>query len=379
MADGVRAAALKSETAGGTVVGKLIAGRYRIESVVDEGGETVLYAARHEALGKRVALKMLNGGAGRSKEAAESFLARAKLAASLTGPHVNRISDFGQSSEGTYVVMDWLEGQALSALLVGEESFPLEEVLRVMEQVGRALAAAHGRGVVHGKLEARRLFRVRQGEEDVIKILGFGESADPEGERVRADVRALGGLLLEMASRAQFDGVTTFAVRRQREPELDAAIGQKVRKLPAALQAVVVKALALETSKGYRRVEDLCGDLGRFGVGEIPDALLEMIASGSWALIPEEKSTVAAVESAAARIEAPKPPPRAPRTPVRAPVKAKPKASHRQTALLGVLIAFGLVAGWVVSGWLAKPEEVAISVKNTQAVPRDFRSFGPDE
>ena len=59
MADGVHVPAVKSEAAGRPMVGKLIAGRYRIEAVVDEGGEAVLYAARHEALGKRVALPSL--------------------------------------------------------------------------------------------------------------------------------------------------------------------------------------------------------------------------------------------------------------------------------------------------------------------------------
>jgi hypothetical protein len=68
------------------------------------------------------------------------------------------------------------------------------------------------------------MFRVRQGDEDRIKVLGFGEPADASGDRVRADIRSLGEILLELAGRARFDGVTTFAVRRQREAELDPAL-----------------------------------------------------------------------------------------------------------------------------------------------------------
>jgi hypothetical protein len=366
---------LTNETAAKAFVGKIIAGRYRIDAVVDEGGVAVVYEARHEALGKRVALKLLHAAPDRPKEAAEQFLARAKLAASLTGPQVNRISDFGQSSEGSYVVMDWLDGEPLSVWAARSDSLGLDDVLPVVRQVAQALTAAHARGVVHGSIDMRRLFRVQQGEEDRIKVLGFGERADAQGERARADIRALGEVLLDLASRARFDGVTTFAVRRQREAELDPALGQKVRKLPAALQAIVVKALALESTKAYRIVDDLAADLERFRTGEIPDALLEMIASGSWALIPEQAGATAAVKRATARREAPKPIP----APARPPPSVTLKPSHRHAALVAALIVGGLVAGWFVSGLLAPSEETTITAGNARVVPTDFRPLGPDE
>lgn len=367
---------MTKEVAAEGVAGTTIAGRYRIEAVVDEAGEAFVYQARHEALGKRVALKLLPAGAGGSKDAADRFLARAKLAASLSGPHVNRITDFGQSPEGTYVVMDWVDGEPLSDWMVESESLPLEQVLDILHQVASALAAAHARNVVHGDLVPRRVLLVRQGDDRRVKVLGFGERADPAEERMRADVRALGGLLLELASRARFDGVTTFAVRRQREHELAAEIGPKVRKLPAALQAIVVKALALETTKSYRHAEDVSRDLERFRTGEIPDALLEMIASGSWALIPEEKSTsTAATRPEISRAEAPKPALPQPRRAAR----ANRKAEHRRAALLAILIVGGLAAGWFVSGLFVPAEETVLTAGTARVVPTDFRPYGPDE
>ena len=376
MDHGRRGQAATKELAAESGAGTTIAGRYRIEAVVDEGGEAFVYQARHEALGKRVALKLLPAGAGGSQDAADRFLARAKLAASLSGPHVNRITDFGQSPEGTYVVMDWVDGEPLSAWMAESESLPLDQVLDVLHQVASALAAAHARNVVHGDLVPRRVLLVRQGDDRRVKVLGFGERADPAEERMRDDVRALGGLLLELASRARYDGVTTFAVRRQREHELAAEIGPKVRKLPAALQAIVVKALALETTKSYRHAEDVSRDLERFRTGEIPDALLEMIASGSWALIPEEKKTPAtATRPAVLRAEAPKPPLPQPRRAAR----ANRKAEHRRAALLALLIAGGLAAGWFVSGLFAPPEKTSLTAGTGRVVPTDFRPYGPDE
>ncbi|HMI85220.1 MAG TPA: protein kinase [Polyangiaceae bacterium] len=359
-------------------VGKTIAGRYHIDALVDEGGAAVVYEARHETLGKRVALKLLPAGPDKTKAMAEQFLARAKLAASLTGPYVNRISDFGQSAEGSYVVMDWLEGEPLAVWVARTESLVLDEVLPMVRQVAQALAAAHARGVVHGDLEMRRLLRVRQGDEDRIKVLGFGERADAQGDRARADIRALGEVLLELASRARFDGVTTFAVRRQREAELDADVGQRVQKLPAALQAIVVKALALETAKAYGRVEDLSDDLERFRTGEIPDALLEMIASGSWALIPQKTGALEAVERAVAARRVPVKVVAAP-APVRPARRIAPLVRHRQTALVGALVAGGLLAGWFVSGLFAPSEDTAIVGGTARVAPTDSRSFGPDE
>lgn len=382
MVDGLGDPKLVSQAGENAAVGKTIAGRYRIDAVADEGGEAVVYAARHDALGKRVALKLLHAGPARSKAVADRFLSRAKLAASLGGPHVNRIADFGESPDGSFVVMDWLEGETLAAVLEKSESMSLDDALDIAMQVGSALSAAHAKGVVHGGLAPKRVFCVRQAEERRIKVLGFGERADDEGNGVRADVRGFGELLLDLVSRARFDAVTTFAVRRQREPELTHDLGQKVRKLPAALQAVVVKSLALETAKTYRKVEDATSDLERFRTGEIPDALLEMIASGSWALIPEESKSAAKVEQAvAARREA------APRTgttktlpkPKAAP-KAPPPDGRRQAAIVAVLVVLGLVAGWVTSGFYAPDDAVVTSAAMpAPSTPKELRAFGPDE
>jgi serine/threonine-protein kinase len=375
------------ELAAPRIAGTTIAGRYRVEAVIDEGGDAVLYQARHEALGKRVALKVLHAAAGQSKDAAARFLARAKLAASLKGPYVNRIADFGQWSEGSYIVMDWVDGEPLSAWMSQSETRPLDEVVDVVHQMAGALAAAHACDVVHGSLEPRRVLVVRQGDERCVKVLGFGERADAGGEGIRADVRALGGLLLELASRARFDGVTTFAVRRQREHELTPDIGPKVRKLPAALQAIVVKALALETTKVYRTAQDVSDDLERLRTGEIPDALLEMIASGSWALIPEERPAANEVRrvtgaranvpgATASRDAMPKVPPLPHRTTPRGVLRAE----HRRAAVLVGLIAAGLAAGWVVSGVMApKEESAAVAAGTARTAPTDFRPFGPDE
>ena len=366
---------LTNETAAKAFVGKTVAGRYRINAVVDEGGAAVVYDARHEALNKRVALKLLPADPNRSRDAGEHFLARAKLAASLTGPHVNRITDFGQSAEGSYVVMDWLDGEPLSVWVARTDSLGRDDVLPMVRQVAQTLAAAHGRGVAHGSLQMTRLLRVRQGDEDRIKVLGFGEPVDAEGERVRADIHALGEVLLELASRARFDGVMTFAVRRQREAELSPDVGQKVQKLPAVLQAIVVKALALETAKAYQRAQDLSDDLERFRTGEIPDALLEMIASGSWALIPDQGGAAALVErAAAARRLGPKLP-----AAVRPPPRITLTTRHRRAALITALIVAGLVAGWFSSGLFTPSEATTIAAGNVRVDPSDIRPFGPDE
>src|ERR1700687_1545846 len=114
----VKLARTRSRAQRGPQPGEVIAGKYRIERVIGEGGMGTVYAAHHQLLDQRVALKLLFDEAGEDKEAAARFLLEARAAARLQSEHVTRVMDIDTLDSGLpFIVMEYLEGADLSALL----------------------------------------------------------------------------------------------------------------------------------------------------------------------------------------------------------------------------------------------------------------------
>lgn len=143
-------------------VGDRLLDKYRIERLVGQGGAGVVYAAHHEALDQRVALKLLL--AEPESEAAIRFVNEAKLAARITSEHVCRVMDVGTLPTGVpYIAMEYLEGRDLDAVLaVGAVSVDLvcEYVLQALD----AIAQAHAQGIVHRDLKPSNLYLAARAE-----------------------------------------------------------------------------------------------------------------------------------------------------------------------------------------------------------------------
>ena len=160
-------------------VGALIAGKYRIEGSLGAGGMGVVLAARHEAIGQPVAIKLLVVGDEEYRaEASVRLLREARAVASLRGEHVVRVFDVGELSNGTpFIVMERLDGHDLSAILrrVGPLSIPI--ALALIVQACHAVAEAHRAGIVHRDLKPSNLFVVRRSDGSAwLKVLDFGIS-----------------------------------------------------------------------------------------------------------------------------------------------------------------------------------------------------------
>jgi tRNA A-37 threonylcarbamoyl transferase component Bud32 len=129
-------------------VGTEVAG-YRVEAFISRGGMAVVYRAHDRRLGRRVALKLLAPELSQDERFQQRFLRESRLAASLDHPNIIPIYEAGESRGLLYIVMRYVEGSDLQAVLDQDGPLPLPRLASILSQVGAALDAAHARGLVH--------------------------------------------------------------------------------------------------------------------------------------------------------------------------------------------------------------------------------------
>jgi serine/threonine-protein kinase len=157
--------------------GTVIAGKYRIESMIGKGGMGSVWAATHLGLGQRVAVKLIAKRYAGSREARQRFDLEAKAAAQLRSRFVVQVYDNGETEDGTpYIVMELLLGESLDQRIQRQGPVPLDAALRIIGQVGRALSRAHSLGIVHRDLKPENIFMTRTEDDDaeIAKVLDFG-------------------------------------------------------------------------------------------------------------------------------------------------------------------------------------------------------------
>ncbi|MCC6643997.1 MAG: serine/threonine protein kinase [Polyangiaceae bacterium] len=298
-------------------IGVTIDGRYKIESILGEGGMGVVYAGRHKVINKRVAIKVLRADMSRDSEMTERFLQEARAASSIGHPHIIDVSDFGVLPDGSaYFIMEFLEGRSLSDLLKAERPLPTERLIRIARQMADALGAAHAQGIVHRDLKPDNVFLVTRGsEKDYVKILDFGiakvatssntkltragtvfgtphymspEQAAGAPVDHRTDLYALGVILYELAAgQVPFDADNYMGILTQHMYKAPVPIRAIVPPIgadvPPGLEAIVLKLLSKKVEQRYESMAELVEELDTFEKGGMPRAVSEMIArSGSF-------------------------------------------------------------------------------------------------
>ncbi len=158
--------------------GDLIAGKYRVERLLGKGGMGAVFAAQHELLQQRVAVKLLLTEIAGGQEAVSRFLNEARAAARIQNENVARVMDVGTQENGLpYIVMEYLEGLDLSQVLEPRGPVSVADAADYILQALEAIAQAHVLGIVHRDLKPANLFLARRQDQSVmVKVLDFGIS-----------------------------------------------------------------------------------------------------------------------------------------------------------------------------------------------------------
>jgi serine/threonine protein kinase len=284
--------------------GALLAGKYRIEGVLGEGGIAVIWLATHLDLELPVAIKVVRSEYAMDEEVVARMLFEARTAAHLRSDHIVRVLDVGRlEADGgrdvgaPYIVMERLEGQDLGAYLSENGRLPVVLAVDCILQVCEALAEAHGAGLIHRDLKPENLFLAKAPEGSTrVKVLDFGISKDvrpdngrkvltnpsftlgspeymaPEQMRAardvdaRVDIWSLGAIAFELIS-----GVSPFEADSM--PAVCARVLEheppRLRKLlpdvPRALEDAVARCLCKDKNRRYADVAALAKALAPWG------------------------------------------------------------------------------------------------------------------
>jgi eukaryotic-like serine/threonine-protein kinase len=158
--------------------GDILAGKYRVERLLGTGSMGVVVAAVHVELGQRVAVKFMRSAGHVDADARERFLREARAAVRLRSQHVARVLDVGTLDGGApYIVMEFLEGRDLAALLKDDGPLALADAVEYVLQTCEAVGEAHAAGIVHRDLKPANLFVTQDvSGSPCIKVLDFGIS-----------------------------------------------------------------------------------------------------------------------------------------------------------------------------------------------------------
>jgi serine/threonine protein kinase len=260
---------------------------YEILEELGRGGMGVVYKARQVRRNRVVALKMvLSGGHGTSEERVR-FLAEAEAVAAVKHPGIVGVFDFGTSEGLPFFSMELCEGGSLAGTLAGGPLLP-REAARLVEQVARAVQAAHEQGIVHRDLKPGNVLLDERGQPRVTDfglakrvecggltatgaVLGTPSYMAPEQVRASkdvgslADVHALGAILYDcLTGRPPFKAATTYDTLLQVVNDEPAPPRRLNPQVPRDLETICLKCLEKLPARRYASASDLADDLRRF-------------------------------------------------------------------------------------------------------------------
>lgn len=277
----------------GSLIGSIIADRYRILSRVGEGGMGQVYMAEHIKMKRKSAIKVMRPALVDDHEALQRFTREAENASKLSHPNVASIFDFGETADGlVYLAMEFIDGESLHATLEREKALHPLVAADIIGQAADALQAAHDIDILHRDLKPDNLMLTKRPDGTwLVKLVDFGiaRTMDSKATRVTRTGFAVGtpeymspeqlaGDVLDARSDAYALALVAFVALTGEEAFSDASgkdslilrLTSRPRRLaevrtdidwPVTLQSVFDRALAPDAADRFPRIADFADEL----------------------------------------------------------------------------------------------------------------------
>ena len=369
-----------TRTASG-LIGTVLSGRYRLESKLGSGGMSTVYLARDETLERSIAVKVMHGEISDQPDQIERFRREARSVAQVSHPNVVAVIDAGEDGGHPYIVFEYVEGETLKQRIDRLGRLPVDEAAAYGIEIGRGLAAAHARMLVHRDVKPQNVLINMAGRAKVTdfgiarqleeaghtatgRVLGTTDYVAPEqamGQPVdqRSDIYSLGIVLYEMLTgEIPFTADSQVGVAMKHVNEELPDVQARRPEISSAVALVVERSTAKNPAERYQTIEEMEDDL---------ETALEVEAARTGTTTAEATSVLETVPPAQRKL------------------RGRAKQSLKGLLVVALLAAVVLGAVYLISsgelgggGGGGEPEEVveATPVQITEAV--DFDPEGGD-
>src|SRR2546426_6107053 len=284
--------------------GAILAQRYEILQILGEGGMGAVYKAMDRELSRPVALRVIRPDLAGNQAILDRFKQELLLAREVTHKNVIRIYDLGEAEGMKFITMEYVEGKDLRTLINEKNKLAPEEAVEIMQQVCRALEAAHSVGIIHRDLKPQNVMRDKSGR---ILVMDFGLARTLEGDGMtqtgalvgtmdymspeqalgkeldqRSDLFALGLIFYELLTgKMPYKADSVVASLLKRTQERAAPVSSHDATIPQALSNIVGKSMEPDVKLRYQTAAEILNDLNAWQ-GKGAAATLHFPAVRTW-------------------------------------------------------------------------------------------------
>ena len=267
-------------------IGQLLDDRYEIQSVIGEGGMSMVYKALDRRLNRHVAVKIMRDDMAADEAFRSTFCSEAHAVAMLSNPNIVAVYDVSHNDDIEYIVMELVDGITLRQYMDKRGALAWREVLHFTRQIARALAHAHERGIIHRDIKPQNIMMLRDG---TVKVEDFGIAA-LENEVQESDGQAIGSIHYIAPEQARGElpdarsdlyslGIVMYEMLTGKKPYVGDSIGEiaiqhmntepvppheLVPDVPDELERITLKAMRADMNERYQSANELLEDLDAF-------------------------------------------------------------------------------------------------------------------